>query len=266
MKKSNEKIKLSAVICCMLTLMTFINISLPTFAATTLKSPFVKSAKAKSSSSITITWGKVSGAKGYVIRQKIGNGKFKKVKTITNGNTTSATITNLKSGTNYSYKMKAYTIRDGVKVFGKNSNVKSAKTKMVVIGLDKLPVVDYAHDFLQSYEYCNEGVTDTFGNSYRGYHYFSAGDNTYAIFNLNKQYKVFSFDVVYEKNNYYNAKADINVYVDGKLKYSLNEYSLTTGKKHKNINVTNGKLLEIKVSSLDWCNAHIAFVNAKVKK
>ena len=98
-------------------------------SAITIKKPTVKSVKAKSSTSIIVKWGKVSGAKGYIIYQKIANKRFKKVATIKSGTKTTYTAKKLKSDTKYSYKVKSYTISNGKKVYSKYSNVKSTYTK-----------------------------------------------------------------------------------------------------------------------------------------
>ena len=98
-------------------------------SAATIKKPTVKSVTAKSATSITVKWGKISGAKGYVIYQKMGNKSFKKIATVTPGSKTSYTAKSLKSNTKYSYKIKSFTVKKGKKVYSKYSNVKYAYTK-----------------------------------------------------------------------------------------------------------------------------------------
>ena len=97
--------------------------SVPTYAASKPAKVKGVTAKAKSSSSIKITWKKAKNAKKYqVYRATSKDGKFKKVKT-----TKKRSFTNkgLKSGKTYYYKVRA--IRGKKK--GKFSAVKSAKTK-----------------------------------------------------------------------------------------------------------------------------------------
>ncbi len=57
---------------------------------------------------IKISWGKISGAKGYVIYKKTGSGSYKKLATIKSGSTVSYKDKSVKSGTKYSYYVKAY--------------------------------------------------------------------------------------------------------------------------------------------------------------
>lgn len=75
----------------------------------------VKSLKvsARSSTSVTLKWNKVTGAKGYYVYRYIPSKKsMTKIKTITNPSTTSAKISSLKSGTTYYYYVSAY-VADG---------------------------------------------------------------------------------------------------------------------------------------------------------
>lgn len=75
----------------------------------------------------TLSWKKISGATGYVIYQKKGNGSFKKVKTISYKNT-SYTFKTAKNVT-YSYRLVPYrTVNRKVKT-GPASAVKTGKAK-----------------------------------------------------------------------------------------------------------------------------------------
>ena len=75
----------------------------------------------------TLSWKKISGATGYVIYQKKGNGSFKKVKTISSKNT-SYTFKTAKNVT-YSYRLVPYrTVNRKVKT-GPASAVKIGKAK-----------------------------------------------------------------------------------------------------------------------------------------
>jgi hypothetical protein len=56
----------------------------------------------------TVSWNKNPDAKGYFVYRKSGS-KWKKVATIKNVNTTTYTNKKLKAGTNYTYKISAYT-------------------------------------------------------------------------------------------------------------------------------------------------------------
>lgn len=78
-----------------------------------------------------ISWPKISKAKGYrIYRSTSKNGKYKNVKTITDGNEVNFTDKNLKSGKVYYYKIRAYSVNpDGTKSFGGISAAKQVKIK-----------------------------------------------------------------------------------------------------------------------------------------
>ena len=75
--------------------------------AATLKAPTLKSVAPKSSTSVSIKWQKVNGAKGYEVYQKKGSAGYKKVATIKGGTKVSYTKKKLDSATKYSFKIKA---------------------------------------------------------------------------------------------------------------------------------------------------------------
>ena len=77
-----------------------------------------------------VSWKKVSGATGYRVYQATSkNGKYKMVKDINKGKTTSYTTQNLKNGKTYFYKVRAYRTVGGKKVYGSYSNVIGKKFK-----------------------------------------------------------------------------------------------------------------------------------------
>jgi len=85
------------------------------------------SVKKTAAHAITLKWKKISGASGYIIYRSVGkNGPYKKVKTITRGNTLSYKNGSLKKGTYY-YKIRAYRTVNKKKVYGSYSPVKYAK-------------------------------------------------------------------------------------------------------------------------------------------
>lgn len=93
----------------------------------TLKAPTISKVTSKSYNQMELKWKKVSGVSKYEIyRATSKNGKYKKVKTITNPKTTSWTDKKVKTGKTYYYKMKSVikTTKDEKSSFSK---VKSAK-------------------------------------------------------------------------------------------------------------------------------------------
>ena len=86
-------------------------------------------AKAKKRTAV-ISWKKVKGASGYeVYRSTKKNGKYAAVKTINKGKTVTFTNKNLKKGKTYYYKVRAYKVVSGKKVYGKFSTIKKIKFK-----------------------------------------------------------------------------------------------------------------------------------------
>lgn len=76
-------------------------------------------------SKVKLTWKKVSGASGYEISMKTGNGKYKKIKMV--GKKVSFTKTGLNKKTSYSFRIRAYVTVGGKKIYGAYSNVKKVK-------------------------------------------------------------------------------------------------------------------------------------------
>lgn len=110
--------------------------------------------KAKSSTSVTIKFKKVKGAKGYKVYQSTSkNGKYKRVKTLKGNKNVSFTKTKLKSGKRYYYQVRAYkTYKKGKKtlyVHGKRSAKKSAVTKKSSSAKAKVPSPYKAVDMKQ---------------------------------------------------------------------------------------------------------------------
>ncbi len=71
-----------------------------------LSAPTVK--LADKSGYVSVSWNKITSAKGYVIYKKTGSGSYKKLKTVTSGSTLSYSDKSVKSGTKYAYYVKAY--------------------------------------------------------------------------------------------------------------------------------------------------------------
>ncbi|MCI2061403.1 MAG: leucine-rich repeat protein [Eubacteriaceae bacterium] len=78
----------------------------------------------KTPTTITLKWKKASKAKGYSVYQK-KSGKYKKIKTTTKR---TYTVKKLKAFTSYSFKVRAYRMSGGKKVYGKYSSVKKVTT------------------------------------------------------------------------------------------------------------------------------------------
>lgn len=64
--------------------------------------------KSLSSTSVSLSWGKVSKANGYQVYQKAGNGAWKKIATIKSGKKTKYVSKKLKASNVYRFKVRAY--------------------------------------------------------------------------------------------------------------------------------------------------------------
>ena len=81
-----------------------------------------------SSTSVKLSWKKVSGASGYeVYRATSKSGKYSKATTVTGGGTVSYTDKSLAKGKTYYYKVRTYRTVSGKKVYGGFSTIKSIK-------------------------------------------------------------------------------------------------------------------------------------------
>lgn len=95
---------------------------------TIIRKPTLKTSAA-STSKIKLTWGKISGASGYVIqRYSSSKKKYVTVKTIKKGTTTSYTNSGLKKNTTYKYRIRSYKTVRGHKIYSYYCSGKSAKT------------------------------------------------------------------------------------------------------------------------------------------
>ncbi|MBR3785649.1 MAG: hypothetical protein IKJ77_04530 [Firmicutes bacterium] len=82
------------------------------------KAPKLKVSTTTSSKALKLSWNKVNGASGYEIyAANSKNGKYKRVKIIKSGKTTSWTHTGLKTGAKKYYKIKSFGKRNGKKYY-----------------------------------------------------------------------------------------------------------------------------------------------------
>ncbi len=98
-------------------------------AATAPAQVKMSSVKKSGSKKAKAAWKKVAGASGYEVYMKDGNGKYKKVKTLTSGKKVSHAQSGLKKGKTYSFKVRAYRKVGSAKVYGSYSAAKSIKMR-----------------------------------------------------------------------------------------------------------------------------------------
>ena len=78
---------------------------------------------------MTVTWKGVSGASGYrIYRATAEDGKYRLIRD-SRGKARTYTSTKLKRKKTYYYKLRAYRIVNGKRVYGTLSQCKAAKTK-----------------------------------------------------------------------------------------------------------------------------------------
>lgn len=82
------------------------------------------------SSSVTVSWNKLSGVTGYrVYRLNTKTGKYEKIATVKGASTVSYRDTSVKKGTTYTYKVRAYKAYNGTNYYGSYSTTASVKAK-----------------------------------------------------------------------------------------------------------------------------------------
>lgn len=84
---------------------------------TSLSAPVLKSAVSTETDCITLTYGKVAGANGYIIYRKPYGGSYTNIAVITNSATTSYTDKTAFCGNAFTYTVKAYINVNGKKVY-----------------------------------------------------------------------------------------------------------------------------------------------------
>ncbi len=96
-----------------------------------LAAPVVSEAKGMNYKSVQISYGKVDGAKGYVIyRSTKKDSGFKKIATVKKATTLQYTDKKCKTGTTYYYKVRAYRKVSGKNKYSPYSEPVKAKTKL----------------------------------------------------------------------------------------------------------------------------------------
>jgi len=95
-----------------------------------LAAPAGVKAKAKGKKKVKVTWKKVKGAKGYLIRTASKkNGKYKVVRTVKGGAKKQVTLTGMKKGKICYIKVSAYRLSGKKKIAGKNSKAVKVKVR-----------------------------------------------------------------------------------------------------------------------------------------
>lgn len=112
--------------------------------------------------------------------------------------------------------------------------------------LEELTVIDSV-DFEQ--KTCIQ--KDTFGNLHKGRQYFknpmSSDTETYALYNLNQEYLSFSGKLIIDEESTTNCNMNVQIYLDDQLAFEQNGIGRTTEPVEVNLDVTNVKVMKIRV-------------------
>ena len=112
--------------------------------------------------------------------------------------------------------------------------------------LEELTVIDSV-DFEQ--KTCIQ--KDTFGNLHKGRQYFknpmSSDTESYALYNLDQKYLSFSGKLIIDEESTTNCNMNVQIYLDDQLAFEQNGIGRTTEPVEVNLDVTNVKVMKIRV-------------------
>ena len=192
--------------------------------------PKLTSAKAASSTSIKLSWKKVSRAKGYIIYRKSGS-SYKKVATVRSGSKTSYTVKNLTKGKKYTFAVKAY-IKNGNKtIYSSRSSTKSATPKHIHKYEDYVCSCG-AVDTANAYEYLKEWLLEN-GEVDGSFVSIYEQDGNYNNTSYSLNYNA-STDYLYVTQGYFNAYNE-DEYVWTKIQLDNYEFILSVAEDDENM-------------------------------
>lgn len=131
------------------------------------------------------------------------------------------------------------------------------------IDLSQVVVIDS-----QDYDYNSDLYTDSFGNTYDGRHYFYAGSEGYAVYNLEGKFTSFSGLIVANQNTGSSASMDIAIYTDDTLAHATTGFNKRTGAVAFNVDVRGVTKLEIRTDGEGgWSSdRRLSIVNTQLEK
>ena len=133
------------------------------------------------SGEVTVKWGAVNGASGYVIYMaSSSSGTYTAKATIKSSNTTSSVITGLTPGKTYYFKIRAYRAGDGVNVYSGYSGIKSCQLPDYYISGDyQYRIIDTVQKKADIIKYLGDDVNLIIPDKLDGYTVegFSAGND-----------------------------------------------------------------------------------------
>lgn len=128
------------------------------------------------------------------------------------------------------------------------------------VDLHKLYLIDSTE-----YEYKTGVFTDSFGNMYNEI-YVYAWKNSKSVHNLEYKYSYFTGTIITPSETASDLTCIISIYVDDQIKYTLTNYTKTTGKVDFKVDVKNASTLSIVMNKSINSFSDVAIINAKLEK
>lgn len=181
------------------------------FAAGNLSAPGKLTAKVTADKNVTVSWSKVSDAKGYkVYRAASREGEdyrytsYKCIKTVSSKNTVKYTDKTVKPGKKYFYKVKAYKVVNGKKKYSKYTKVKTAYVKPESWTAERLEkdIISYLAD--KGYKAKDISFGEIYGQDWYNSHSADASGNYSTDYSkVLKEVKKEVLEIVKEEEKYY---------------------------------------------------------------
>lgn len=181
------------------------------FAAGNLSAPGKLTAKVTAEKNVTVSWSKVSSAKGYkVYRAASREGEdyrytsYKCIKTVSSKNTVKYTDKTVKPGKKYFYKVKSYKLVNGKKKYSKYTKVKTAYVKPESWTAERLEkdIISYLAD--KGYKAKDISFGEIYGQDWYNSHSADASGNYSTDYSkVLKEVKKEVLEIVKEEEKYY---------------------------------------------------------------
>lgn len=235
-----KKLLLMSVVLSLILTLTTID-SMNVKAATKPEKVVIKELVRNGKNNVTISWNKVSGAKGYEVYMKTESGKFKKIKTTTKKKFKKS---GLKIEKAYTFKVRAYKKNNKKKVYGKFSTpVRKKMTKYEYL-VEVLEPIDIKGAGI--YTYSGTESRNMSGKAYyHGIYNPALSWNGNIVYNLNGKYKKMTYTFGCGEGR----EGTLQIYGDGELLQSneRTEYMLPKG---CSVNISGVYIMDIKISPL----------------
>ena len=183
------------------------------FAAGNLSAPGKLTAKVTADKNVTVSWSKVSSAKGYkVYRAASREGEdyrytsYKCIKTVSSKNTVKYTDKTVKPGKKYFYKVKSYKVVNGKKKYSKYTKVKTAYVKPESWTAERLEkdIISYLMEKGYTAKVINMGETYGAGDDWYISHSADTGGNYSTDYGkVLKEVKKEVLEIIKEEEKYY---------------------------------------------------------------